>query len=375
MVQPPFNFIWIRLVLVLDQLTAQRIVERTMLAIGHSVNVMSPGGLIIASGDSTRVGCQHEAARLVAERGQALVIDASDADSYPGVRPGVNLPVTVNGELAAVVGISGIPDEVGQFADLVCMTAELMLEQAALIEAGQHRRRQVEDTLMAACEGKPVPAQWFEQLGIDARRHRVAMILEATTREAVDQVLVPLVPLIEQRQKAVIAVRLSPFQLLLFQETGQTPPGPEEVRRLLNLPPRDDLFLAIGQVFSGHFQMGYQSAKATLTVGRRKAPTRQILYYGDFRVAALWHSLSPAWQQDEMEAPVTSLLRQRQGELYLKTLRRLIECDGQIQRCADELHVHANTVRYRLQKVQSITGLSPFSLQDLFILQLALSAH
>ncbi|WP_165855823.1 CdaR family transcriptional regulator [Marinobacter sp. JSM 1782161] len=358
--------------LVLDQPTAQRIVERTMLAIGHSVNVMSPDGVIIASGEPRRVGSVHAAARLVAQRCEPLLIEAADVHEYPGSKPGVNLPVTVGGQLAAVVGISGSPGEVSHLADLVCMTAELMLEQAALLAAGQHRRRQIEETLLAACEGKPVPAVWFEQLGIDMSRQRVALLVEATSQKSVDQVLAPLLPAVEQRHKTALAMHLSPRQLLLFLETEQPQPGPEEVRRLLNLPLRDDVILAVGATFSTHFQMGYQSARMTLEVGRRQAPDKRDLHYADFHVAVLWHSLGPGWQQSQLQAVLDGLLDHRHGALYLRTLERYIDCDGQIPYCAEQLHVHPNTVRYRLHKVESLTGLSPFSMRDLLVLQLAL---
>lgn len=361
--------------LVLDQKIAQRIVERTMIAIGHSINVMSPDGVIIASGEPQRVGSLHEAARMVAERGQPLVIETCDLDQYPGAQPGVNLPVTVGGHLAAVVGISGSPAEVSHFADLVCITAELMLEQVALLEAGQHRRRQIEETVLAACEGKPVPDVWFEQLGIDLHRQRAALLLEVTTQEAVEQVLAPLLSSIEQRQKTALAVHLSPRQLLLFLETDQEQPCPDRFRRLLSLPSRDDIILAVGQAFTRNFQMGYQSAKATLEVGRRKDPAQKSFRYDVFRVPVLWHSLTPGWQHQELQAPVADLLKQRHGELYLKTIARFIESDGQILRCAELLHVHPNTVRYRLRKVESMTGLSPFSLRELLILQLALDTR
>lgn len=361
--------------LTLDEQTAQRIVDRTMQAIGWSVNVMTPDGIIIASGEPRRVGDHHEAAKLVASSGHPLIIDDSCSSAYSGTRPGVNLPVTVGGELAAVVGISGAPEEVSQYADLVRITAELMLEQAALLEAGQHRRRQVEDVLLAACEGKTVPEIWFEQLGIDADCPRIGLILEATTQVAVEQVLVPLAPYLEQHHRAALAVRLSPRQLLIFAETG---PGQSEFKNLLaTLAARgkDDVILATGKSFTRNFVAGYQSATATLEVGRRRNPGTRILRYEELRIPALWQSLAPHWQQAELQALIEHLVEHRQGELYLKTLSRYIDCDGEIKRCADQLNIHPNTVRYRLQKIEALTRLSPFVLRDLLVLQFALETR
>lgn len=277
--------------------------------------------------------------------------------------------------MAAVVGISGAPEEVSQYADLVRITAELMLEQAALLEAGQHRRRQIEDVLLAACEGKTVPEIWFEQLGIEADCPRIGLILEATTQVAVEQVLVPLAPYLEQHHRAALAVRLSPRQLLIFAETG---PGQSEFKNLLaTLAARgkDDVILATGKSFTRNFVAGYQSATATLEVGRRRKPGASILRYEELRIPALWQSLAPHWQQAELQALIEPLVEHRQGELYLKTLSRYIDCDGEIKRCADQLNIHPNTVRYRLQKIEALTRLSPFVLRDLLVLQFALETR
>jgi len=346
-----------------------------MQAIGWSVNVMTPDGIIIASGEPRRVGDHHEAAKLVASSGHPLIIDDSRSGAYSGTRPGVNLPVTVGGEMAAVVGISGAPEEVSQYADLVRITAELMLEQAALLEAGQHRRRQIEDVLLAACEGKTVPEIWFEQLGIEADCPRIGVILEATTQVAVEQVLVPLTPFLEQHHRAALAVRLSPRQLLIFAETGPSRSEFNNLLATLAARGKDDVILAAGKSFTRNFVAGYQSATATLEVGRRRNPGASLLRYEEVRIPALWQSLAPHWQQAELQALIEHLVEHRQGELYLKTLSRYIDCDGEIKRCADQLNIHPNTVRYRLQKIEALTRLSPFVLRDLLVLQFALETR
>ena len=93
----------------LDHATAQRIVDRAMQVIGHSVNVMTPDGIIIASGDPLRVGEVHQGARHVALRGEPLAVDADNAEQFSGVRHGVNVPITAGHQIVAVVGISGEP--------------------------------------------------------------------------------------------------------------------------------------------------------------------------------------------------------------------------------------------------------------------------
>lgn len=40
----------------------------------------------------------------------------------------------------------------------------------------------------------------------------------------------------------------------------------------------------------------------------------------------------------------------------LPTLRRFLECDGSWRQCATSLHLHVNTVRYRMRRVEQLTG-------------------
>ncbi|MFG3339295.1 PucR family transcriptional regulator [Glycomyces sp. NPDC048151] len=40
----------------------------------------------------------------------------------------------------------------------------------------------------------------------------------------------------------------------------------------------------------------------------------------------------------------------------LPTLRRFLECDGSWRQCAASLHLHVNTVRYRIRRVEELTG-------------------
>lgn len=59
----------------------------------------------------------------------------------------------------------------------------------------------------------------------------------------------------------------------------------------------------------------------------------------------------------------------------LETVRAFLDCDGSWTRAAAELHVHVNTVRYRLEKVEQLSGRDLSSLQDRIDLYLALQSR
>ncbi|HWU23593.1 MAG TPA: helix-turn-helix domain-containing protein, partial [Nocardioides sp.] len=47
---------------------------------------------------------------------------------------------------------------------------------------------------------------------------------------------------------------------------------------------------------------------------------------------------------------------ERTGGDLVDTLRTFLECSGSWTRTADALHLHVNTVRYRIERVQDLTG-------------------
>ena len=112
----------------LDTRLAQEIVTRTMKIIPFNVNVMDARGTIIGSGERSRIGELHAGAQLAIAQKRTVEVDTGAMRAMAGARPGVNLLLTVRGEICGVVGLTGDPEAVRQFGELVRMTAEMILE-------------------------------------------------------------------------------------------------------------------------------------------------------------------------------------------------------------------------------------------------------
>ena len=98
---------------------AQEIVERTMKIIPFNVNVMDIRGIILGSGKPSRIGELHAGAQLAIAQQCTVEIDSAITRNLPGVKPGVNLPLSVRGQICGVVGLTGDPETVRQFGELV----------------------------------------------------------------------------------------------------------------------------------------------------------------------------------------------------------------------------------------------------------------
>jgi hypothetical protein len=74
--------------------------------------------------------------------------------------------------------------------------------------------------------------------------------------------------------------------------------------------------------------------------------------------ALLLAGIGPAARQsfrDLLLGPLIDYDRAHHADL-VATLDAFLRCSGSWQRCAEEMHVHVNTLRYRLQRVEHLTG-------------------
>jgi len=113
---------------------AQQIVDKIMSSTKQNINIMDSRGIIVGSGDKSRINTFHKGAFDAISRGQTVEIQQADLALYPGARPGLNMPIVIGDHIIGVVGISGSPDDVRDTAKMVKMVAEIILEREMLRE-------------------------------------------------------------------------------------------------------------------------------------------------------------------------------------------------------------------------------------------------
>ena len=67
--------------------------------------------------------------------------------------------------------------------------------------------------------------------------------------------------------------------------------------------------------------------------------------------------------RDRLLGPLAEYDRRHSAEL-LPTLRSFLACDGSWSACASRMYVHVNTVRYRIGRIEAITGRDLSALPD-----------
>ncbi|WP_292644270.1 sugar diacid recognition domain-containing protein [Nocardioides sp.] len=352
---------------------AHQVVERTMGVIGHNVNVMDAAGVILASGQDDRIGTVHEGALLAAQQDRVVEIAHSDALALRGVQPGINLPLRCHGRLVGVVGITGDPGQVRVLGDLIRVTAELMVDQAQVAESRQWRYREREEFVGHAAAGRLAPrelAEWAAGLGIDLEVPRRATVVAPASRTQEHTEALRGFQRDVLQVRGVLVGRVEPQELVVFSPAGRSPGPNEDVSALLHAS-EGRLRHATGRAFAGPstFEHAYLTASDTLAV-TGLVGTVGGYDFDDVPLLALVRGMGEGWRGDLLAEPWQRLVAaDRSGEL-VATFSAYIQHHASATAAAGALHVHRNTVRYRLARIGEITGLRMDHLPDVLILYL-----
>lgn len=372
---------------------AQEIVERTMKIIPFNVNVMDARGIIIGSGNPERIGNLHPGAQLALAKRDTVEIDSAATPNLPGAKAGINLPLSVRGDICGVVGITGHPDEVRQFGELVRVTAEMILEQAQLIGELQREKRYREEFVYQLVNKTGVSATsmkaWAARLGVDLRQPRAMFVLELP-----DDGHRPDLALMElQRVQAELAARwpelltavISPGELAMldsFDAVGAPDARSAlankrllELGRVVQQALKSPSTLAMGIALPGleGAAASYESARQTARVGKLRTPDSSLFSYYDLSLPVLLAGLESGWQAEQLRQPLQRLRAvDRQAGTLMKTLAAWFQHDSHPIPTAKALHIHRNTLDYRLQKIGQLTGLDLGDTDDRLLLYVAL---
>jgi len=372
----------------LDSNLAQQIVARTMKIIAHNINVMNHHGIILGSGDRYRIGATHEGALLAISQNRTVEITSATASDLHGVKAGINLPLHYKGEVIGVIGITGEPEYLRSYGELLKMTAELIVEQANSLELTLWQYRQKEEFIFQLIKSEHGFSthliNWAAQLGIDLTEPRVAAVIQIQGDEeqtSANSVLKKVQNLLETPARGNLVAMTSMTELVIlkpaFLDGKQWDPELESLRidKLLTRIPKEmnvRLKIALGHFFpnAADISRSYQTAKETLDAGKLLRPGESKYLYEDFSLLVLLSGLKGDWRGQELTTPYQALLNADKNGLLNKTLSAYLQHFGDQRQCANTLFIHRNTLRYRLEKIQKITGVNIQELDGLLQLYL-----
>jgi sugar diacid utilization regulator len=272
-------------------------------------------------------------------------------------------------------------------------------ERVVAAAARQVRDDLVEGLLLGSARENGEVGRWARHLGYDSTRdHRIlAVAFEAAPPARAGSTLAGGTG--AQRKRVAAAVdhffttrapgAISSIRedevVVVMPEGGRPRPGAEEAARLSasclarmrDLFPETLITIGIGAACRdpADIARSYGQARRTIDAVVRLGRQGQVVAFEDLGIHRLLLQVPELAELRSFAAEVLGKLggqeRQRGAEL-LTTLACYFRENNSPQRTARSLHVHPNTVAYRIRRIQEITGLQLGSYRDRLMAQVAL---
>lgn len=351
---------------------AQKIVESLRDTIEQDINFIDNDGIIIASTDHRRINSLHEGALACIKEGKTIAINSDD--QYTGAKKGVNLPVKFQNEIVGVIGISGDLDVVEKYGDIIKKMTEILLREERINENAsadiENKKLIVESILnsnMYKLDFLP------KNINSDSKNIAVARInydaLDFSTRKN----LIRFSESNFAKNKLYVTFLQNRFVIIYLDSNYSS--ISDHLNLLVSQALKSyNINLSFGVSSSYHnisnSKTFYNQAIRSQKWSEYNGKQNPVVFYKDMELGLLLTRLD---DKDLYEYSYKVL-----KDIDLKELKEYKELfllygkyNGSISAIADEMFMHKNTIQYRLNKLESMTGYNPRNYNDYLALWFA----
>ena len=355
---------------------AQKFIDQITEYTDYNINIMDETGVIIASRDPKRVGTYHEAADRII-RGSEEVVSVDDEKIFPGVLPGINMAIMVNGRKEGVVGVTGSPAHIREVAMITRLAIEAMLKyekQQENLLLRQGRKENFFQLLVRVENADPNELRAAAQLlGYEESIIRVPILCRILDNTPADRIL-ETIRSNDGHWIQDLSTILDDTHVLLFRTLRENRRGGAfSLRREI-----------LSYMNSTLRRMDRGGMKAVFFVGTPQSAFTQYIYAyrhckwlesryrhltdpaGDDRVkffydkaAEYFYSVLPREELHRVFYQYGSQLQGDERKQLVDTVTALIETNFNLTEAAKALFVHKNTMMYRYNKIKDMLDIDP----------------
>ena len=392
---------------------AQEIAAAVASAINFDVIITDAEGVIVGSSNTDRLEQFHEASLSVVASGQNARTGEMQAQQLRGTLPGVTAPVrSMNGQIAGTVAIAGEPEKVVPFAAIVKQQVELLLRERELYAYSVNRESTLQNLVQDI--GSFVPGVSNEALllsraseyGYDRTWHYIPIAVDLyqfgrfalQVREQMRRQSENAETRILNVKKAVLASIRKLFAeprdlsamlgnnrfVILFAAGGEktehgnsmADEAAARARKILQAIEAFDLKAAIGigspALGISALAVSYQEAWKALFLGKKFRQQPGVYNIADYRLEDVITTIDSPVRTRFVQAVTGAFRRYPDWEQMRETIREWCESGFSLVEAARRMHVHRNTLIYRLDKLDKESGLNLKDFRTCLNLYLAL---
>lgn len=353
---------------------AQQFIQKTVKNLPYNVNIMNHKGIIIASKDSTRLGDFHEVANgLLSGKRESGVV--TKEEHYIGTKPGINMFIDYKEKHIGVICVSGDPENVQSFAGFVKTSMETMLAYEIKMAKNQRALGDAEKflhyILFEEDYNLEEATRLHERYKIECTKLIAIIIIRCSTRVDRDLVLKGLSSGNENYRMGIAVKGRNDDIIILKNLDENVNEGIREYKDRIfeyiwdmeaNLPidlSENDLKYYVGslQTQLDMFRTSYHHSQQ-IALHPRQDQNSKVIFFMDHIQDYIRNSVTMKLYND-IFSTFHALLQGDEKAVMIETIKALDANNYNLVNTSKDLHVHRNTITFRLNKLKSILNIDP----------------
>ena len=340
----------------LSKQLAQKIVYKIMKVIPYNVIITDEQGIIIGSADSNRINQVHSGAQKVLK--SEKMVEIYD-NSYAGVKIGVNSPIFFDRKLIGVIGISGNPSIVKPFSELARVTVELLINQEYTLNEKNVKEQRIEKFL---CDLSYTTEDYSENfiesglsLGINLTIPHTAVVINFN-EETSKKIRNNLNHFLEKNEYFYM---LNSYTIVLFMNSDEV-----IIHRMEKCFDNEYASINFGiGLDEAIMANSVKQALAALNIGKKLENNKNVFLFKNLHFI----SMLSKFKGDSQLINIIEKLKEEAKQIdLLETLVVYVYNNQEVNLTSEKLHIHRNTLNYRLEKIHEISGKNPRNIIELF---------
>lgn len=372
---------------------AQEIVQDIAEIIGYEVVMSDRDGIIIGSSDPERLGKPLYEAPIVIRTRKVYLIDEEEVRKFPNAVVGVTYPIEdMTGEVIGTIAITGEPEEVKPFALIVKKHAELFIKERVSLGSLLEKERTLQN-FIRELEGFDHKVSDMSLLERKARyfgyrsdhfysvvwiriRNFTSRIEELVKRSGKEQIHMDLA-LQTLKNRVNVEIRnvfngpgdisapfaVDDFVVLHAFKENQDPwkKLKEECRQVVSKLDSAGFKAeaAIGSIADNleELSRSFADAGEVMEKGRLCEPRENVFSMKELQFEILLSSTRLDYRENFLSLKLGCLKEQRDWSEIRETILAWCDTSFSIKEASNRLHIHRNTLKYRLEKIESICSI------------------
>lgn len=339
---------------------AQKIVDVVIPLIHCNVNIMDERGIIIGSGDKQRIGHIHPIAKQVIEtpnigRNFSLIVNNTDNQDNENMLPGVNLPIFFNNRVVGVVGVTGEPNKIIQQTKLIQYTVELLVWKEYSTNKNNLKRMVITEFITMVLEKRKIgktAIQELNDLAIDYESLRYCTIVVSDSKNFTN--VIDFINNLYHFVPNAVACKFNNYVVILSHS---------KINFLSLFGNYEDL-----RFYTGCKIDKWENLYKSYNVAKALSLYRKDEKYCTYSESKLDLSIIINYLENPYlyTSDLKKYMKLLKRDMLYETYDAYLKYNGVIKDICDNLYTHRNTIIYRLQKIEEITGYNLHKLEDGF---------